>query len=122
MKARILVVDDEQPIVSLLTKILDRLGYMVYKTTIGSEALSLYKSMSDKIDLVLSDITMPGLNGIYLSKEILKHDPDAKIILMTGFSSTTLEDVKRIGVKELIYKPIFREDLNDVIQTVLNMD
>ena len=104
---RILFVDDERPLVEFGKTCLEELGYEVFPETDSSEALDIFRDQPDKIDLVISDLTMPVMTGIELAKNIFRIRPDLPIILCTGFSETiTDEVVKASGVREFIQKPI----------------
>ena len=83
---RVLFVDDEEILVELWGDILENLGYTVTATTESAKALEIFLSRPDRFDLVITDMTMPGMTGIDLSKEILGLRPAIPIILCTGFS------------------------------------
>ncbi len=82
---RVLVVDDEQPLVLLLTRILKKEGYSVRGAYNGEEALVIFKEFSP--NLVISDLKMPGMNGIELMKEIKDRDSHCDVIILTAFGS-----------------------------------
>jgi CheY-like chemotaxis protein len=85
---------------------LEHLGYKVKGISSSIEALKIFRSAPDKLDLVLTDQTMPGMTGSALAIEILTIRPDMPIILMTGYSETiTPEEVVAQGIKEYIEKP-----------------
>ena len=118
---RILVVDDEKPIVEATSKILTSLGYAVKARTSSIEALELFKAMPDKFDLVITDMTMPQMTGDILSQELIKIRPDLSVILCTGFSEKiTKERVKKIGIIALLQKPLLKEEIANTIRKVLD--
>ncbi|MBW2154465.1 MAG: response regulator, partial [Deltaproteobacteria bacterium] len=82
---RILVVDDEKPMVDTLTQMLDRLGYKVTARTSSIEALEAFRVKSEEFDLIITDQTMPNMTGEHLAQEILGIRPDVPVILCTGF-------------------------------------
>lgn len=103
--ATILVVDDEQIICELCERALKE--YRVFTAGTCEDALSVYKK--EKIDLILSDINMPGESGIELLSRVKKLDPTATVIMMTGFSD-----------KEIVLAAL-KEDADDFINKPLNL-
>ena len=102
----ILLVDDEEAILNFSKTMLEQLGYKFKGISSSIEALKIFRSAPDKLDLVLTDQTMPGMTGSALAIEILTIRPDMPIILMTGYSETiTPEEVVAQGIKEYIEKP-----------------
>ncbi|MDY6863414.1 MAG: response regulator, partial [Thermodesulfobacteriota bacterium] len=118
---RILFVDDEDVLVDLTRNTLEELGYEVVAKTSSIEALELFRSQSDSFDVVITDMTMPNITGLGLAKELLKIKPQTPIILCTGFSEMVTEDqVKKVGIREFIMKPILKRDLAESIRRVLD--
>ena len=118
---RILFVDDEQVLVELAKRMLEDLGYTVFTRISSIEALEFFKNNPDKFDIVITDMTMPGMTGDTLTQRILEIRPDIPIILCTGYSEyLTEERVKRIGIKELVMKPLVMKDLAKTIRRVLD--
>ncbi len=116
----ILLVDDEPILVDVWRQILENLGYRVTTAASGPEALELFRTSSDTIDLVLTDMTMPKLTGDRLAIELLKIRPDLPIILCTGYSaSISAERARQIGIKAFVQKPIVEADLANIIREVL---
>ncbi|WP_202320168.1 response regulator [Archaeoglobus neptunius] len=111
---RALVVDDNEDVYEIFKIILQE--FEVYHARNGKEAVEMYRKL--KPDIVLMDIFMPVMDGIYASKEILSMDPRAKIIAVTAFAKR--EDVlKSVGVKEVIEKPFTKRELIQIIDTVV---
>lgn len=109
---RILVVDDEPPILKVTGSILMRQGYRVTTESDGERALKRFKSDPDAYDLVLSDVTMPKMTGDRLAAEILAIRPDIPAVLCTGYSQIiTAKLLKSLGVRALVSKPIARHTL-----------
>lgn len=114
---RILLVDDEDYVIKIEKKMLERLGYDVTPITDSEEALSLFSSQPGTFDIVITDMTMPGLTGELLSKKLLEINPDIPIIMCTGFSDTMdHEHALSIGVKALLMKPVIMSDLAKTIK------
>ncbi len=118
---RILFVDDEPSLVHIGKQILERLGYDVTTRTSSLEALELFKIKSEKFDLVITDMTMPGMTGDQLSGEFIKIRADIPIILCTGYSKNISEDKARgIGIRALVMKPVVAKQLADIVRQVLD--
>ncbi len=116
MRTRILFVDDEPQIVKVMDKMLTEMGYAVTCVNDSIKALEIFRS-NPHFDLIITDMTMPGMNGTDLTNNILKINPHAKVIVLTGFSN-----VHNPGARMRIEKPINITTLNLAIETVLNMD
>jgi DNA-binding response OmpR family regulator len=108
-KLNILLVDDEQVICNTLTKFLKSKGHQVASSSKAKEGLGLFKRY--RFDLVLSDITIPDMDGIELIRRMRKQDQNTKIIIITGhFSKEKEEEARDAGADEVLVKP-FRNAL-----------
>ena len=120
-KGNILLVDDEKGIVISNRKLLERLGYKATTSTSSIEALKIFKKRANTFDLVLTDYTMPQMNGIELSKQLIQSRPDIPIVLCTGFSAQlTPEIVKKIGIREMIMKPLVASELAIAVKKAMS--
>jgi len=118
---RILFVDDEFPIVKMNNQALESLGYKVTTRTSSIEALELFRSKPDDFDLVITDMTMPNMNGDHLAGELMKIRPDIHIILSTGYSKKISDErAAEIGIKAFAMKPISKIELAKTIRKVLD--
>ncbi len=118
----ILLVDDEKALAEAGQQILARLGYQVVVRLCPAEALAAFLAEPDKVDLVITDHTMPKMTGIELAREILAVRPEMPIILCTGFSATlgmTPDKARAVGIREMIMKPIIMRDLAETVRRVL---
>ncbi len=111
---KILIAEDEQNIQSLLSRLLKKNGYITYTAGNGKEALEIVKA--NEVDIVITDIRMPEMDGIALIKAIKEMDPCIEVIVMTAFASvdTAIEAV-RMGARDYIKKPF---DIEAVINAV----
>jgi PAS domain S-box-containing protein len=117
---RILFVDDEELLVKLGKKMLERLGYQVTTQTSPLVALDLFRNKPDAFDLVITDVTMPKMTGDELAKELLKIRPDIPVILCTGFSARMSDEKAReLGIKAFIMKPTLIQEIARTIRKVL---
>jgi DNA-binding NtrC family response regulator len=90
MPHTILVVDDQSSIVTLVAAVLRRAGYTVLTAATGEEAIEVFRGHDAKIDLLLSNIQMPGITGIELGTKMVLERPDTKVMLMSGFNAGML--------------------------------
>lgn len=108
--AKVLVVDDAVFMRIKASKLLSEQGYSVVEAASGEEALEAY--IRERPDVVLMDITMPGMDGIAALKKILAEHPDARVIMCTalGQRSMVLEAIKS-GAKDFVVKPFEPDQL-----------
>jgi len=119
----ILLVDDEDALVDVGKRILEKLGYAVTIVTSATAALALVESHPDQFDLVVTDMTMPNMDGISLGRQLLKIRPGLKLILATGYSGLmTSEKVREMGFRELLNKPSTARSLGESVHRVLYGD
>jgi two-component system, chemotaxis family, chemotaxis protein CheY len=113
---KILVVDDAAFMRSMLKRILEDEGYEVQEAPDGDVAIKKYTEM--KYDLVTMDIVMPKVDGVTAVKEIIRIDPEARIIMITALAHKTLVlRALRAGARDFIVKPF---DSAAVIEAVKN--
>jgi len=119
-RERILLVDDEEFIVKMAKEMLERLGYQVVACTGSMEAAALFRATPNEFDLVISDMTMTGMSGAELAKNLKKLRPDIPFILCTGFSEPVTEQtLTEIGIGALLMKPVRRNIIAGTIREVL---
>ncbi len=118
---RILFVDDEESIRALVAEILQREGCQVQTAAGGEDALNLVRQHgASYYQLLITDLTMPGLDGIQLAREVYQLDPRLPIVLCSGYGTEVAQQVGEApNVVECIQKPYRRKQLLDVIQHVL---
>ncbi len=118
----ILVVDDEEFLRDLATDMLSANGYNVLTAVSGEEGLALYKERHDAISLIILDLIMPGMGGKQSIVEILKINPNAKILISSGY---TVDDPKSDQVlnkaKGFIHKPYNFSQMLQTIRSVISM-
>ncbi len=120
-KEVILLVDDEEMMVDVTGQILERLGFAVVAKTSSIDALEAFQEKPDEFDLVITDQVMPNVTGTDLAGKLISIRPDIPVILCSGFPENIHpEELKEIGIKEFIAKPISRQEIAAVIQKVLD--
>lgn len=116
---RILIVEDAQYVVDMLKEMLEACGHQVVGAALNGEgAIEKYKEL--KPDLVTLDIVMPKMDGLTTLEHILKHDPDAKIVVVSALGESKIrEESLEVGAKAFIAKPFEMEDLIKTIEQVM---
>jgi len=117
----ILFVDDEPFQTDIAKRMLTRLGYHLTTCTSSIEALEIFRQTPEVFDLVITDMTMPRMPGDVLAKKLIAIRPDIPVIVCTGYSERINSDVAdKIGVRELVMKPVVIKDLAAIIRRVLD--
>jgi signal transduction histidine kinase/ActR/RegA family two-component response regulator len=120
---RILLIDDEEQIVSMEQQMLENLGYEVTARTDSTEALKEFSEQPQNFDLVITDMTMPHMTGDELAQKLLDIKPDIPVILCTGFNEDiTEEKALSMGIQKFVMKPVIKNDLATTIRTVLDQN
>jgi DNA-binding response OmpR family regulator len=117
----IAVVEDEQPIRALLLRILSMEGYRVEAFASARDALAWFEGDIGALDLLITDVCMPGMSGKELADEICKRRSDAKILFISGYSPYTEEDMNACGNREerLLRKPFGPGELVERVKSIL---
>jgi CheY-like chemotaxis protein len=118
----ILLVEDEKNVRQAGERILESLGYRVLTATNGREALQVYQA-AEEVDLVITDLVMPGMGGEELAQELAKMTPNLKILAITGYvSQETLQGLMDAGFLNVIHKPFTVDVLVKAIYRALGED
>ena len=117
-KARILAVDDEKVVLDSFRKMLVLAGYSIDTVEKGSEVLGLIRK--NDYDFVFTDLKMPGMDGVEVTKAVKHLRPDIDVIVITGYASieTAVETVK-FGATDYVQKPFTEDELLGFVQTAL---
>jgi len=117
----ILLVDDDERLREMGAEMLGMAGYEVISASSGEDALAIYARSTDEISLVILDLIMPGMGGKRCLEEILRINPDAKVIISSGYSSNglVLGDM-RTGARGFLRKPYDAKDILIAIRKVLD--
>jgi CheY-like chemotaxis protein len=112
----ILLVEDNEPVLQLIDETLTALGYTVLPAPSGFEALEITEETDGVIDLLLTDVVMPGLSGIEVAKIVHARRPDTKIVFMSGYTDATRKTGQMPGGATLLQKPVDLRHLAEVIR------
>jgi CheY-like chemotaxis protein len=122
-EGNILLVDDEEMILSVASQMLQKLGYHVLKARSGEEAIELYKANKDTIDLVILDMIMPGVGGGKTCDTIKGINPSIKILLSSGYSlENQATEIRGSTWDGFIQKPFKMNRLSQKIREILDSD
>lgn len=119
MSKKIMIVDDALFMRKTIHKILEESGYSeILEMPDGESALAAYEN--EKPDLVLLDITMPGMSGVTVLEEIMKMDPAAKVVMCSAIGQEIMIQKALVGgALDFIVKPFKKEEFQKIINSVL---
>jgi len=109
---RVLYLDDEEALVALASRLLERLGYQVSGFTQPAAALAAFAADPQAFDVVVTDLSMPGLNGIEVARQLLSVRPDLSVLLTSGYlRAEEIQRARAVGIRDMIRKPAAIEEL-----------
>ena len=121
MKRRILLVDDDFTVITVVRQLLEYVGFGVSPFTDSRDALAAFRKSPRDFDLVITDLKMPNLDGVHLSRALLNTRPDIPIILCTGYcEGFTAEQAREIGIREFMTKPLSLIEIVPAIERAVN--
>lgn len=123
--ARILVIDDEKPILDLIRMILEKAGYTVVTASDSAEGVAWYRAFS--ADVIITDLILPGKEGLMAIADLVEEYPEIKIIAISGGSKKVgpyeyLQAAKAFGACCILAKPFEMNELLGVVQECLPQD
>jgi DNA-binding NtrC family response regulator len=119
-KGCILLVDDDELVLDVGLQMLKRTGYSAIGAKTSDEAVEIYQRNSNNIDLVILDINLPDENGATTFKRIRKINPDAKVILSTGYTeSSDIIELMNLGCRSKLQKPYTMSALTEEVSGAL---
>ena len=117
----ILMIDDETDIIQIGQKVLQESGYTVITARSGEEGIAKY--LQNQVDLVLLDVSMPGIGGVKCLRQIISLSPEVKVIIISGYPSDgRVEEAMTLGAKAFLSKPYSFEELLTTVRNVLEKD
>jgi DNA-binding NtrC family response regulator len=115
-----LVVEDEGALRKLMTKVLERAGFQVVEAKDGEQAVEICKSAAEPLDMVVSDLAMPKLNGLQLKEAVSGLCPAAKFLLISGYAEDVVDDPTILRTDtNFLEKPFLPDELILKVQEVL---
>lgn len=121
-KGAVLVVDDESQMRELAVKTLKQCGYKAIVAEDGVEALSLYRSRKEEIDLVILDVIMPKMGGWECFQRLKEFDPEIKVLIMTGYTTDgSIEEFLKEGARDVIIKPFDLDAFTNSVNSALSV-
>ena len=118
MARPVLVVDDEQDVLNVLSEILGSMGCKVYRASNGIKAMEIMANI--RFDLIITDLIMPEMDGLNFLKRIKEKGKHVPIVITAGIDpQTAMIDFKEYGISEFIKKPFTIDDVNRKLQKYL---
>jgi len=115
---KILIIDDEKPVRDVLNIALTEEGYKTFEALDGRQGIELFKSSEP--DIVITDVMMPGIDGIEVTKRIKSHRDDIDVIIMSGFGTEELViNALRAGASNYLKKPIMFDELFKILDELI---
>ena len=114
-----LLVEDEPSVAKVMGRGLDRMGFSTQLFSSPLAALEAVTAAPASCDVVITDFTMPGMNGVELAKRLLAVRPDLPVILYSGDISRVVESAHAAGIREVLEKPATLAELAAAVQRVL---
>jgi PAS domain S-box-containing protein len=117
---RILYIDDEEPLVFLATRLLERAGYLVAGYTKPDEAVAAFKTDPAAFSLIITDLSMPGMSGMEVARQILSVRADAVVVLASGYlRQADVDAALALGIREVVLKPNTVDELAPIVKRLL---
>src|ERR1051325_5571962 len=115
---RVLLVDDDVAVRTVLAALLEQAGITSEQAASGEEALT--KLSSGRVDVMITDLRMPGLDGMELLARVVQGFPEVPVIVLTAHGSVSVAvEAMRRGATDFVEKPFDRDDVLEVVQTAL---
>jgi len=119
MSSNILIADDDRTIAHLIKEIVERRGSTAFVAYDGEQATKIFNNF--KVDLIITDLKMPNIDGMGLIKMVRQKNPDIPIIIITGYGSDeNYALAQTYGVSEFLSKPCSVMDISRAIENALN--
>ncbi|MFH0821542.1 MAG: response regulator, partial [Pseudomonadota bacterium] len=117
----ILLVDDEQFVRDLGKRVLEKAGYTVIEASNGREAVEVYEARGKNISLIILDLIMPLMDGRQCLQELLKIDPEVRVLIASGYSADgPPTDFLSVGAKAVVKKPFDMHQLLEMVRKTIH--
>ena len=117
---KVLVVDDEEVLLTILKEYLEEIGCGVVTACDGAQAVSIYRDRMNELDAVISDLGMPSMNGVEMFSEMRKLNPAVKVIISSGYTDGTFKSrMMKEGIVDVLNKPYRFEEIGEVLERTL---
>ena len=119
----VLVVEDEIDLRKMIVRALERVGYRVLEATGGEHAVALVEGADSKLDLLITDVVMPGIRGTEVAQKLSQSEPELKVLYMSGYTDNAMFHQKLLGADvAFIQKPFTLEALEQKVADMLQPD
>jgi two-component system cell cycle sensor histidine kinase/response regulator CckA len=119
----LLLVEDEEMVRQLVGRVLRESGYDVYEASSGEDALRLSDDISEEIDLLVTDVVMPGMSGRVLAEQLSRRRPRTRVLFMSGYTEEAIVDHGVVdGEADFISKPFTPQELAQKIRNLLDAE
>jgi len=116
----ILLVEDEDTVRKVIERLLVKLGYGVVAASDAEEAIDLFDELDEVVDLVLTDVVMPGLTGVEMARVLRRRRPDVKFLFTSGYTSKELGGSPQAPPEPFLPKPFSMEELSRSVREALD--
>ena len=120
-KYRLLIIDDNEEILTTLKSFLSKKNYFVVSATNGLDALKLIEAAKDDFDLVITDLVMPNISGVAVTAIIKKQNPNMPVIAITGYGEQPEALAKEVHADIVMEKPFKLDELEKAIKRLLSV-
>jgi CheY-like chemotaxis protein len=118
---RVLLIDDEAPVLAATAEVLSRLGYQAVSFSDSHAALAAFEAAPERFDVVVTDESMSGLTGTGLARVLRSHRPDLPIVLVSGYiGAIQAQQARAAGVSEVLTKPVQSHEMATTLARVLH--
>lgn len=117
---KILLVEDEDTVRRVTDRLLQKLGYEVLAASDAEEAIELFREHDEELDLVLTDVVMPGLTGVEMAELLRRERPDMKFLFTSGYTSKELGGSPQAPPEPFLPKPFSMAELSRSVRKALD--
>jgi two-component system, cell cycle sensor histidine kinase and response regulator CckA len=117
---RVMYIDDDAALVQVFTRMLQRMGHAVEGFTHPEQAIEAFRADSSRIELIVTDFSMPGMSGLDVARELLAIRHDVCIVLVSGYVDEGLvASARQAGIRQVLYKANTAKELCESVNRLL---